>query len=314
MELSRKDSRLLFELDQDARQSNLALAKKLRISKNTVASSIERLRKEGIIQDFYSVIDVGKLGYRGIRAYVKLRQCSPNKREEILDYYVKNPITWWVGEIEGDFDVGVVVWVRVLADFELFWKEFEAKFHKYLAKTQISIYSGVYDATFGFLDKNRERGICHVGAHSKIDIGKNEFSVLNALSNDARARTVSVAQKLGLSPLTVQACIRRLREKGVIKRFRVRLDIPVLGYTFYKINFQISEIELRKRMLAHALSHPNVVFIDETIGFADLEVEAVFKTHGEFRSFLDEFLSQFSEYISDYNYFIYLKVHKIKHV
>jgi DNA-binding Lrp family transcriptional regulator len=313
MELSRKDSRLLFELDQDSRRSNLSIAKALGISKNTVAARIERFQKLGVIKDFYTVIDAGKLGYRGVRVYVKLRQCPPKRREEILNYFDKSPVMWWVGSIEGEFDLGVVAWIKELAEFESLWKGFEKKFHKYLARACVSLFTGIYDGTVGFLEPSKERGVCYVGTYSKTDVDKNELGVLGVLSDDARARTVSVASKLGLSPLTVQHCIRRLKKKGIIKGFRVRLDLPLLGYTFYKINFQIFDIGARQKMLSHALACPNVLYIDETIGFADLEVEAVFRTHTEFREFLDDFLKRFSKDIVDYNYFIYLKVHKIKH-
>ncbi len=314
MELTRKEARLLFELDQNSRQSNLGLARKLRISKNTVSAMIDRLKIADVIKDFYAVIDVGKLGYRGVRVYVKLRQCPPRKRGELLDYLVGNEMTWWVGNVEGEFDVGIVVWIREAFEFESFWKEFEGKFHKYLGRACVSAYIGLYDGTFGFLEPSLERKIHHVGGYSKLEVTKNELAVLKAVSGNARATTVSLASKLNLSPLTVKECLRRLRGKEVIKGFRVRLDLSILGYAVYKMNFQVSDLLARGRMLAYALERPNVIFVDESIGFADLEVSVACKSHLEFRAFLDEFLGKFSKNISDYNYFIYLKVHKIKHI
>ncbi len=313
MELSRKESRLLFELDQDSRQSNLSLARKLRVSKNTVAASIKRLTRIGVIDGFYSVIDVGKLGYRGVRVYIRLRQCPPRKKEEILGYLVKNEMTWWVGNVEGEYDIGIVVWIKESIEFERFWKEFNEKFHRYLSKECVCAYTGLYDGTFGFLDPTRERNVHRIGGYSKTTVTKNELEVLKAISGDAKAKTISIASKLGLSPLTVQGCLRRLREKKVIKGFRVRLDLSALGYTVYKMNFGILDLGARQRMLFYVLERPNVIFVDESIGFADLEVEVAFKTHLEFREFLDDFLKRFSKEIADYNYFIYLKVHKIKH-
>ncbi|MFH1447454.1 MAG: winged helix-turn-helix transcriptional regulator [Candidatus Micrarchaeota archaeon] len=313
MGLSKRDSKLLFELDLDSRQSNLSLARKLRISKNTVASKLERFQREGLIRDFYTVIDVGKLGYRGIRVYIKLRRCPPKKREEVVKYLVHSPITWWVGNIEKEFDIGFVVWIKELWEFEPVWRKFEKKFHSYMARICLCLYTGVYEGTYGFLEPEKKRNVYYIGMHSKVDVTENELRVLKLISNDAQARTVSMASRLGLSPLTVQHCIRRLKNKGIIKGFRIRLDVSSLGYTFYKIDFQISNMEIRERMLAYVLSLPNVIFVDESIGFADLELGAVFKTHGEFREFLDEFMKHFSKSVADSSYFIYLKVHKIKH-
>ena len=314
MELTRKESQLLFQLDQDSRRSNLELARRLRVSKNTVTVMIERLKKAGVIQGFYAVIDVGKLGYRGVRVYVKLRQCPPRKRGEILGYLARNDMAWWVGNVEGEFDIGIVVWIQEAVEFEGFWKEFEGKFHKYLGRACISAYTGLYDGTFGFLESSLERKVHHIGSYSKLEVTKNELAVLKAISGDARATTVSLALRLSLSPLTVKECLRRLRGKGVIKGFRARLDLSILGYAVYKMNFQVSDLLARGRMLSYALERPNVIFVDESIGFADLEVSVACKSHIEFRAFLDEFLGKFSKSISDHNYFIYLKVHKIKHI
>ncbi|MFH0817148.1 MAG: winged helix-turn-helix transcriptional regulator [Candidatus Micrarchaeota archaeon] len=314
MELSRKDLRLLFELDQNSRQSNLSLARKLRISKNTVSASIDKLKKADVIGGFYAVIDVGKLGYRGIRVYLKLRQCPPKKREQILSYLVKSKRVWWVGNIDGDYDVGIVIWVKEPVEFEEFWAGFSSKFHKHIAGECVCVYTGLYDGTFGFLEPTRERKVYHVGGYSKTETTQNELAVLGEISGNARVRTVDIAAKLGLSPLTVKGCVKKLYEKGVIRGFRVKLDLSALGYSIYKMNFRIANLGSKKKMLVYALEKPNVIFIDESIGFADLEVSIACKTHLKFREFLDEFNGKFSREILGYSYFTYLKVHKIKHV
>jgi DNA-binding Lrp family transcriptional regulator len=314
MEISRKDARLLFELDQDSRQSNLSLARKLHVSKNTVKASIERLRQAGIIRGFYTVVDVGKLGYRGVRTYVKLRNCPRGTRDRIARYFSESELTWWVGTIEKEFDIGVVFWARGIFEFETFWNEFRERFHQYVAKTCISIYTGFYDCTYGFLAPENERRVNHLGDYSKTEMTKNELAVLGEISDDARARTVTIAKKLALSPLTVKECIKRLKKKGVIRGFRVMVDLQLLGYAIYKVSFNFSRIETRRKMLERMLLCPNLIYIDETLEFADLEGGLVFKTHGEFREFLEGLLHEFSRDVVDYSYFIYLKVHKIKHL
>ncbi|MBI4173371.1 MAG: Lrp/AsnC family transcriptional regulator [Candidatus Aenigmarchaeota archaeon] len=63
--MDRTDQRLLELLEQDARQSNTDLARKLRISEGTVRNRIERLLKSGAIQRFTVVVG-GKSLFRAI--------------------------------------------------------------------------------------------------------------------------------------------------------------------------------------------------------------------------------------------------------
>ena len=52
MTLNKRDQKLLKILDLDARQSNIQIAKKLKISKNVVNYNIKRLEDEKLIKSY----------------------------------------------------------------------------------------------------------------------------------------------------------------------------------------------------------------------------------------------------------------------
>ena len=81
-----RDVTILKELDKNSRIPYQQIAKKINLSKDTVNYRIENMKKIGIIKGFHASINVGKLGYIGMRLLLKLYQVSPEKEQEIIQY------------------------------------------------------------------------------------------------------------------------------------------------------------------------------------------------------------------------------------
>jgi len=62
---------------------------------------------------------------------------------------------------------------------------------------------------------------------TKVD--EKDLAVLEALNDNARASTVDIARKTRLPRVTVHDRIRKMRERGVIKKFVVVPDYEKLG-------------------------------------------------------------------------------------
>jgi Lrp/AsnC family transcriptional regulator, leucine-responsive regulatory protein len=58
------------------------------------------------------------------------------------------------------------------------------------------------------------------------DVGRN---LLSALQQDARLSYAELGRRIGLSPAATAERLRRLEESGVIKGYRVELDMEALG-------------------------------------------------------------------------------------
>ena len=111
--LDLKDKRLLYELDLDSRQSFNSLARKIKLGKTALVNRINHLQKEGIIKQFHTVIDTGKLGYISFRLLLNLHNASPEKEQEIIDFLKKKDKVIWVVSVEGEYNVGATMLVRV---------------------------------------------------------------------------------------------------------------------------------------------------------------------------------------------------------
>jgi Lrp/AsnC family leucine-responsive transcriptional regulator len=57
IKLDLKDRKILYELDLDARQPLTRIGKKVGLSKDVVSYRMKKLQDEGIIKNYYTVID-----------------------------------------------------------------------------------------------------------------------------------------------------------------------------------------------------------------------------------------------------------------
>ena len=56
--LDLKDKKILYELDLNSRQSFHQIAKKVGLSKDSIIYRVNKLKQDGIIKQFHTVIDV----------------------------------------------------------------------------------------------------------------------------------------------------------------------------------------------------------------------------------------------------------------
>ena len=85
-----KDRKILFELEQDSRQSLSQIAKKVGLKKETVFHRMRSLEKRGIIKNYLTEINIYKLGFQFYPILIKFQNSTPQIEEDIFDYFKKN--------------------------------------------------------------------------------------------------------------------------------------------------------------------------------------------------------------------------------
>lgn len=60
-------------------------------------------------------------------------------------------------------------------------------------------------------------------------VDEKDLAILKVLEEDSRCTTKAIAESLGIPRATVHERIRRMVEKGVIKRFTITMDHTALG-------------------------------------------------------------------------------------
>ena len=170
-----KDRRILYHLDLDSRQSLTQIGKKVGLKKDVVSYRIKRLQNQGIIKNFYSVIDAYKLGYNVFRFYLDFQYVTPEIKNEIIGHFVNYKNTWVVYSIREKYDLGLVLWVKNIREFYNFWDITLDKYGDFFAKKIFSIYLRAfsYRPSYLLLDEYKKSDRLDyeiVGMGERIDI------------------------------------------------------------------------------------------------------------------------------------------------
>jgi Lrp/AsnC family leucine-responsive transcriptional regulator len=313
--LDRKDREILHQLDVNARQTNSQMAKKVRASKEVVAYRIRRMVNEGVIQGFYVLVDMTKLGYLNARIFIKMKNVGPEEEREATDFFNKSSRCWWVNSISGSFtDMGIAFWVKDINDFHGFKESLLNRYGSNVEFYRESFYSKIHIWRRSYLSgKNEQRRYDLIlGSSQKVDFDDYDIKLLANLSENARLPLVELAGKVGLSITATRHRLENLKRKNIILGFRPKIDFAKIGHYWYKVEFRLEDNSAKGKMLAYFSSHPNIVYAYETIGGGtELEMEMEVESHEKFREIVDEIRDKFKDSIRTYAYYLWSAEHKL---
>lgn len=317
LKLDIKDRKILYELDLNCRLSNSQIGKKVGLKRDVVAYRIKKMQDEGIIKNFWTVIDTFKLGYNVIRVYINYQYMTPEIKKEIIQYFVEYNNSWAVISIKTEIDLVLVIWVKDFFDFYKFWEKTLDKYEDYFSKYTFSFYiqGDGYKKTYLFPDKNykpdKKLFTIHCGGNS-IKIDEIDYRLLNEIAVNARIPLIHLAKKLGQSSQNVSYRIKNLVSSGVIKGFRVDIELSKIGLQRYKPNIYLKDHRLKKQIYNFLKNKPYLEYMNLAFGLADLEPELVVKDYDELLKILDEINLKFSGAIKRQSIFIADKVYKLQ--
>lgn len=128
-ELDSVDRALLLELQNDARQTNKALADKVGVAPSTCLERVRELRARGVIAGFKADVDPAAVG-RPMEAIMSIQQGSAQRQatENLLDHVASLPETVRVMALTGTTDFIVHVAVRDMQHLrDLIWSLIERR-------------------------------------------------------------------------------------------------------------------------------------------------------------------------------------------
>jgi Lrp/AsnC family transcriptional regulator for asnA, asnC and gidA len=110
-----------------------------------------------------------------------------------------------------------------------------------------------------------------------IELDEKDEAILQSLEIDSRKGTQAIADSLSLPRVTVHDRIRRLKEKGVIKRFTIQRDPRAVGLelrAFIFIRCERGQVD-RRDVAEQLVALPFCIRVSIITGDWDLLVEVV---------------------------------------
>jgi len=314
--MDKKDSFILKELDNNSRQPYSLIAKKVNLSKDAVKYRINKLVESGVIKGFRTIINIGKLGYVPVRFLIKLKGVSPEKEQEIIEFFKSSKYSGWIVSVEGYWDINTYFYFKTTNQMAEFYNLFISKYRTFIDDKNFNIYENIICYSRSYLDDSQirvKRDIASINKTSEID--ELDKKILFLLSENSRINVVNIARETGTTSKTIIQRIRKLENDNIISGYRIHIDISKINFIYYKIHITLQNIEDNQYSLikSYIVQNKNVIYWDELIGGYDIEFEMEIESQEKLRIFLEELRSNFSENIKDYEILYYYKQHYEKY-
>lgn len=303
VKLNVKDKKILYELDKDARQPLSKIAKKVGLSKEVVNYRIKAMEKEGIIEGYYTALDLSRIGYMFCRILIKLHGANPKKENEIINYCKSSPYIGWMFIVDGRWDIALAVYAKNIKDLEKICDEIMHRYGKFIADKYISIATTIYHFKHNYLFDTNDYSQYILGDIEKVELAATDLKILEMLAKNARMSTTDIAKNLNLSSNAVKYRIKNMIKNKAIIAFRIKINVNKLGYEYYKVLLMLKEInkERMDKLIGYLRMHSNVIYITKAIGISDLEFEVILRNQSELHKILKEMKFRFSDIIKDYD-------------
>ena len=313
-ELDSKDHKILYHLFLNSRGSLSSLGKKVGLPKTVVKYRIDRLVNEEIIEHFNTMIDVFKLGYSVYRLNFVFQYVSPEKENEIIDYFIQYPNTWSASSAKGRYDFTTTILVKNQKDFYNFYEETLKRYRYFLKEIDFSqLYEKYgYKQTSLFSDKEQstDKAYEYLFTGKTINIDEVDYKILCILAKNSRIPSVEIAKKINMTSTTITNRITKLIDLGIIQRYSIQIDTNKLGYKPFNVHLSLRNYEKKNYIISYLSSIPFIWEIHKTVGGYDLELSLFTLNFEHFHELMENIRCKFPEDITNYDYLYVTKVHK----
>ncbi len=307
------DKKILYALELNSRQSNSSISKKISVSKEVIGYRLRRLENNGVIVNYYILINMHKLGYTANRFYIRLKNIDLDKEKEITKFFINNNNYWWVHSGNSYIDLALVSWEKNLTGALDRKQEILNNFKDHIDYIQQDNYLQFYLFKRKYLLDNRIKDtppIVYID-NKKESIDDIDTKILRILSVNARMSTVDVAKKINLTASIVKYRIKRMVDQKIILGFIPRIDLSKLGYYTYTVYLFLKDYSKKDDLIHYFEAYPNITYAYETNSKYDLEFEMDVKNYEQFKQIIDDMKQKFHNVIETYEYILWYKNHKM---
>ncbi len=298
IKLTLKDRRILQELDKDSTLTSSKLAKIVGVSQQVADYRIKHLLDQKTIYDFYTIIDVGKLGIGTFRVHIRLKNITEKEYTAFAKELFHDYPTFWVGFISGSFDIITDIFAKTNNDFEKLLSVIVTKnrdiIHSYeiLPLLEMNLYEYGY-----FLKQTTPKKVYTTfKINNSTTIDNIDIQILQLIKFNSRLAYEKIAQKIGVTRNTIRDRIKKMEESKIIVGYKIVTDFKHFERADWKIfiKYNNSKIEQEKALLQYLKECEGVMCITKHIGQWNLDVEIQIANAKELQKFIITLRNKFS--------------------
>lgn len=313
VKLDQKDKNLLYELCKNARQGISKLAKKIGCSKQTTLYRLNKLISLGVISNFITIINYGKLDYNLYNLYLKIDRMDKKKETKFCNLMKKDPSINRIISGHGNFNYILSLLEKNNKEFNKISLRILNKANFVLKDNALFIITEIpYQISHQYLFKDQNFRSEQIKNKIKIKIKKIDLKLLQLIAEDARSTTVELAKKLKISRNRIKYKIDKLEEIGLIQAYIPIVDTKKLGYECFAVLLNLKNIDSKEEIefFNFLKSIPFITYIAKGIGRWNLIFDLYAKDMEHFNEIKYKIIDKFPKIIKNYDYIYLAKEYK----
>jgi DNA-binding Lrp family transcriptional regulator len=312
--LDEKDRKILIELDKDSRQADSEIAKKVGLSKQVVNYRIQKLMEGGIINNFYTIVNTGRLGLNSHYVFIQLEKINKEKEKSLVQRLEKLSYVGWLVSGTGRWDLVLSVYAISISNFDESLSEIISICGEHLHEYNFTTLISAEHLKYRFLGETRDISSAKQEEKQKaVVLDKEDVQILKEISQNARENVVKIGELSSLRPHIVSYHLKKLIKEGVIEGFKPKLDINKLGLQWHLllVQFQSADEIRKKKFIEFCKTHKKIYYVTNTLGEYNLMLDIHVLNSEEFKGVLFDLKENFADLIKTYESIIIFDEYKI---
>jgi Lrp/AsnC family transcriptional regulator for asnA, asnC and gidA len=314
MNLDKLDLKLILELENNSRQTISKISKKIKTSQQLVSYRLAKLKERNIIKKFTTIIDYDLLDFRFYKVYFKLANTNSSKLKEIKDYIKTLKNIDYISECYNNFDLNVDIITHDIVELDKIIKNIRNKFYSQIKNDlilecikNIHLEKDYLDLKTNYRKINKEIIIENKPKSRKINLCLKKKEILKLIYDNSRLQCVEICRKQNLKPEEVINYYNEFKNKKIILKHNILLNLNKLDIHKYNILFKFKKInlELENNFVTFIKNNENIVEISKVVGPWDFEIKIELKNKDDILEHLRIIKNEFFENI-DYIESIYI--------
>jgi len=307
------DQKILYFLDLNARETASSLAKKLKIPKQTINFRINRLTKNKIIKGYYALINTSLIGMFFTKIFIKFRELTPRRKEEILQYFATITGIGQVLLMEGKYDVQLFFLGKENNAVAELMRKIYSFCGNDIREKEIMSVENLYKFNLKTFYKEKDYSITLIKAERQdYKIDELSWMVLQQIANNARISVLEIAKKLGISAQLAQYHLRKLIKDKVILGFSISLNYELINRYPYHLTFQVNDHNIIPKLITFFQYDKYSIFATKKIGNYDCSTEIIVENNDELRNFINKIMDKFADKINELDVMLIYKEYKLE--
>jgi DNA-binding Lrp family transcriptional regulator len=298
IKVDKKDEKILALLSENSRMAATEIARKTRLSKDSVNYRIRRLQNTGVIRRFFPEVDYAKLGYHIYHVFLVIDEADKAKYGLLIASLKAHRNTIRVVEYSAMWDVEWTLIAEHAEEFEMALAEASAGFYGIiLERSNYFVTNVLRMRTVPF-----STGKLAMPKKDEYLPDAKDIAIIRALSENCRASTYSLSEKVGLSADAIGLRMKRLLKSGVILRYAMLPDVSMLGFSEYAFCMQLKLLTEKSRLRLRGLveMRPSIISALNVFGEWDAIIYLLAREASDLHREVKEIKTTFSEIIKSY--------------